>query len=86
MLTQKFMDESCKIMNESASEEFVENWLVNFSGKNLKKKQSAIVNFAHKITTQEHKYDTFLARVIYASPLQLSMVENPHWKSFFNAI
>ena len=68
-LKQKFVDISCKIMNESDSEEFVENWLVNFSIKNLKKmKQSTIINFADKITTQEQKkYDTLLARPIYAS-------------------
>ena len=76
------------MMNESDSEESVENWLVNFSSKTLKKKkQSTIINFANKITTQEQKkYDTLLAQAIYASASQLSMVENPHWKSFFNAI
>ena len=80
------MDESCKIMNESDIEEFVENWLVNFSSKNLKKKQSARINFADKITTLEQKKfdsDTLLARAIYASASPFSMVENPHWKSFF---
>ena len=75
-------------MNESDSEESVENWLVNFSSKNLKKKKkSTIINFEDKITTQEQKkYDTLLARAIYASASPFSMVENPHWKSFFNAI
>ena len=75
-------------MNESDSEESIENWLVNFSSKNLKKKkQSIIINLADKITTQEQKkYDTLLARAIYASASPFSMVENPHWKSFFNAI
>ena len=60
LLNQKCVDESCKIMNGSDSEESVENWLVNFSSKNLKKmKQSTIINFADKITTQEQKkYDT----------------------------
>ena len=78
------MDESCKIMNESDSEEFVENWLVDFSSKNLKKKQSTIINFADKITTQEQKkYDTLFARAIYANASLFSMVENLHWKSFF---
>ena len=88
LLKQKFVNNSCKIMNKSDSEESVENWLVNFSSKNLKKKkQSTIINFADKITTQEQKkYDTLLAPAIYASASQLSMVENPHWKSFFNAI
>ena len=38
LIKQKFVDESCKIMNESESEESVENWLVNYSSKNLKKK------------------------------------------------
>ena len=75
-------------MNESDSKESVENWLVNFFSKNLKKKkQSAITNFADKMTTQEQKkYDTLLARAIYTSASPFSMVENPHWKSFFNAI
>ena len=36
LLKQKFVDESCKIKNESDSEESVEIWLVNFSSKNLK--------------------------------------------------
>ena len=75
-------------MNESDNKESVENWLVNFSSKNLKeKKQSNIINFVDKTTTQEQKkYDTLLARTIYASASPFSMVENPHWKSFFNAI
>ena len=61
LLKQKFADESCQIMNESNSEESIENWLVNFSRKNLKKKQSTIIDFADKITTQEQKkYDTLL--------------------------
>ena len=79
------MDESCKIMNESDSEESVENWLVNSSCKNLKKKEaSSIINLADKITTQEEKnYYTLLARAIYASALPFSKVENPHWKRFF---
>ena len=56
LFKQKFVDESCKIMNESDSEESVENWLVSFSSKNFKKKkQSTIINFADKITTQEQK-------------------------------
>ena len=43
-------------MNESDSEESVENWLVNFSSKNLKnKKQSTIINFAGKITTKNKR-------------------------------
>ena len=69
------------------TEEFVEKWLVNFSSKNLKKKkQSTLINFADKITIQEQKkYDTLLATAIYASASPFSMVENPHWKSFFNA-
>ena len=88
LLKQKFVDESCKIMNESDREESVGNWLVNFSSKNLKKKkQSTIINFADKVTTQEQKkYDTFLARAIYASAFPFSMVGNPHYKSFFNEI
>ena len=46
-----------------------------------------MINVADKITTQEQKkYDTFLARANYASASPFSMVENPHWKSFFNAI
>ena len=53
----------------------------------MKKKQSTIINFADKITTQEQKkYNTLLARAIYASASPFSMVENSHWKSFFNAI
>ena len=40
-------------MNESNSEKSVDNWLVNYSSK--KKKQSAIINFVDKITTQEQK-------------------------------
>ena len=41
----------------------------------------------YKITNQEQKkYDTLLARVIYASALPLSMVKNLHWKNFFNAV
>ena len=62
--------------------------MVNFSSKSLKKKkQSTIINFADKITNQEQKkYDTLSARAIYASASPLSMVENAHWKSFFNAI
>ena len=52
-----------------------------------KKKQFTIINFADKITTQEQKkYDTLLARAICASASPFCMVENPHWKSFFNAI
>ena len=88
LLKQKFVDESCKIMNESDSEESVGNWLVNFSSKNLKKlKQFTTINFADKITTQvQKKYDTLLARAIPASASPFSMVENPHWKSFFTAI
>ena len=42
LLKLKFVDESCKIMNEDDSEESVENWLVNFSGKNLKKRSSQL--------------------------------------------
>ena len=42
LLKQKFVDKSCKIMNESDSEDFVENWLVNFSSKILKKKSSLL--------------------------------------------
>ena len=50
LLKEKFADESCKIINESDSEESVENWLVNFSCKNFKKKkQSTIINFEDKI-------------------------------------
>ena len=88
LLKHNFVDESCKIMNESDSEESVENRLVDFFSRNLKKKkQSTIINFVDKITTQEQKkYDTLLARAIYASAWPFSMVENPHWKSFFNAI
>ena len=88
LLKQKIVDDSCKIMNESDSKESVENWLVNFSSKNLKKKkQFTKINFADKITTHEQKkYDTFLARAVYASASPFSMVENPHWKSFFNEI
>ena len=88
LLKQKFVDESCQIMNESDSEKSVETWLVNFSNKNWKKKkQATIIKFADKITTQEQKkYDTRLAQVIYASALPFSMVENPYWKSLFNAI
>ena len=53
LLKQKCMDDSCKIMNESDSDESVEKWLVNFSSKNLKnKKKSTIINFADKIATQ----------------------------------
>ena len=37
LLKQKFVNESCKIMNESDCEESVENWLLNFFRKNLKK-------------------------------------------------
>ena len=74
-------------MNDSDSEESVENWLVNFSGKNFKKKEAVyytIINFADKITTQEQKkYDTLLATAIYASASPFSMVENPHWKKLF---
>ena len=78
------MDESCKVMNESDSEESVENWLVDFFSKNLKKKkQSTIINFADKITTQELKYITFLARAIYASASPFSMVENPILQKLF---
>ena len=67
LLKQNFVDKSCKIMNESDSDESVENWLVNYSCRNLKKmNQSTIINFADKITTQEQKkYDTLLARAIY---------------------
>ena len=70
-------------MNESNSEKSVENRLVNFSSKNLKKrKQSTIINLADKLTTKEQKkYDALLARAIYASSLPFSLVE-----SFFNAI
>ena len=51
------------------------------------KKQSTIINFADEITIPEQKkYNTLLARAIYASASPFSMVENPHWKSFFNAI
>ena len=59
LLKQKFVDESCKIMNQSDSEESVENWLNNFSSKILKKKkQSTIINLTDEITTQEQKeYD-----------------------------
>ena len=76
------------MMNESDSKEPAENCLVNFSRKNLKKKkQSIIINFADKITALEQKkYDTLLARAIYAYASLFSMVKNPHWKSFFNAI
>ena len=51
------------IMNESDSEESVDNWLVSFCIKNLKKKkQSIIINIADRITIQEQKkYDTLLA-------------------------
>ena len=35
LLKQKFVDESCKIMNEGDSEESVKNWLVNFSRSSL---------------------------------------------------
>ena len=38
LLKQKFVDESCKIMNESDTEKSVKIWLVNFFSKNLKKK------------------------------------------------
>ena len=38
LLKQHFEDESWKIMNESYSEKSVEDWLVNFSNKNLKKR------------------------------------------------
>ena len=70
-------------MNERNSEESIENWLVNFSSKNLtKKKQSTIINCADKITTQEQKkYDTLLARAIYASASPFSKVENSHRKT-----
>ena len=44
LLKQKFLDESCKIMNKSDSEESVENLLVNFSGKKLKKKKQSIID------------------------------------------
>ena len=37
LMKQKFVKESCKIMNESDSKEPVENWLVNFFSKNSKK-------------------------------------------------
>ena len=69
LLKQNFVDESCKIMNKSDSEESVENWLGNCSSEDLKKKkQSTIINFADKITTQEQKkYVTLLALAIYAS-------------------
>ena len=42
LLKQKFVDQSCKIMNESDSEESVENWLVHFSCKILKKRSSLL--------------------------------------------
>ena len=42
LLKQKFVDESCKILSESNSEESVENWLANFSSKNLKKRSSLL--------------------------------------------
>ena len=42
LLKQKFVDQSCKIMNESDSEESVENRLVNSSSKNLKKRSSLL--------------------------------------------
>ena len=52
-------------MNESDNEKSIENWLINFFSKNLKKKQSTKINFAEKITTEEQKkYDAFLARAI----------------------
>ena len=42
LLKQKFVDESCKILSKSDGEESVENWLVNFSSKNLKKRSSLL--------------------------------------------
>ena len=57
-------------------------WLI-FLVNLEKKKQSTIINFADKITTQEQKkYDTLLARAIYASASPFNMMENPHWKAF----
>ena len=42
LLKQKLVDKSCKIMSKSDSEESVENCLVNFSNKNLKKRSSLL--------------------------------------------
>ena len=87
LFKQKFVDKSCKIINKSDGEESVENWLVDFSSKTLKKNKLTISNFADKITTQEQKkYDTLLAQAIYASASPISMVENPHWKSFLTQL
>ena len=44
LLKQKFVDESCKIMNQSDGEESITNWLNNFSSKNLKKKEAVYYN------------------------------------------
>ena len=43
LLKQKFVDESCKIMNESDSEESVENCTVDFTNKHLKKKKQSTI-------------------------------------------
>ena len=67
LLKQKFVDDSCKIINESDSEIFVENWLVNFFSENLqKKKQFSIINFADKITTQVRNVTLLLEQFMQA--------------------
>ena len=78
LVKQRYLDEFRGKITESDSEESVENWLVDFLSKTLKKQEQSatMFSFADRTTTHEQeRLDMLLARAIYASATPFNMME-----------
>ena len=82
--------------NDSDEASEIEHWLFDFStssAKPIPKKpkqidaRSTLVHFADKMSTsKQEKLNAILARAMYARCTPFCMIENSHWRAFFNAI